>query len=127
VSPLTGEDLAHIIEGDNRGDGGHGPGRGVEQKTEFPAAWDEAKIKRAVESAVWDSDVPRQLSRSPRGVVIRALYDGVIIETPVRRIGRSWEVSSAYPISGDGIYRNVGGQRHPVPLNIDDLARRLDL
>jgi hypothetical protein len=60
-----------------------------------------------------------------RGVAIRALYDGVVIEVPVRQIGKAWEVSSAYPISGDGVYRNIAGQRRPVPLNVDDLTRRL--
>jgi hypothetical protein len=121
VSPVTDEDMAYIIEGDGRGNGGHGHGRGIEGKTEFPARWDADKIRAAVESVLWGGN-PSRITPSLRGVTIRALYDGVVIEVPVRRIGNTWELSTAYPVSGEGVYRNVAGNPLPVPLNINDIA-----
>jgi hypothetical protein len=126
ISHLTEDDLAHIVEGDGRGSGGHGAGHGTPGKTEFPSGWDVDKVQEAVEASLWASDVPRNISPTPHGVVIRALYDGVILEIPIRLIGKSWEVSTAHPISGEGVnHVESAGHRTALPLNIDDLTRRL--
>jgi hypothetical protein len=57
-------------------------------------------------------------------VVLGALYDNVVIEVPITDYGKYWEVSTAYPLSGDGVYKNIAaGHRIAVPLNVDDLTR----
>lgn len=122
---VTDEDIAYIIEGDGCGNGGHGYGRGIEGKTEFPAGWDANKIRAAVEAllAGGDNVASRRITETPRGCEIRALYDGVVIEIPIRCTRNGWELSTAYPVSGEGVYRNLQGKRVPKQLDINDLAR----
>ena len=41
---VTSERVTHILDGDGKGGGGHRHGTGQPGKTEFPAAWNDAKI-----------------------------------------------------------------------------------
>ena len=110
VKPLVEADLDHIYDGDEFGYGGHGAGRNIEGNREFPANWDRERVREAVEAAVWAPDVPKQLSPTERGVELRALYDNVVLLVPIARFDDGWEISTAYPLSGDGVTRNVGGR-----------------
>jgi hypothetical protein len=130
VPPLNDADLAHILDGDGLGCGGHRSGLGVPGKTEFPIGWGDADVYQAVEAALRETGVPRRLTLSDDGVVLRALVREVIIEIPISdysREGLGWEVSTAYPLSGDGVVRNLrSGDRQPVTLRMGDLTRTLD-
>jgi hypothetical protein len=106
---------------------GHGWEFGGPGKTIFPAGWSPEIICAAVEAALWSQGVSRTLSRTETGVIMRALVDGVIIELPLRKFHHSWALMTAYPLCGDGVTRDISGQRRvPVALNLDELTRILE-
>lgn len=127
VRPLVDADVHHILDGDGLGSGGHQAGSGIVGKEELPAGWGDATVREAIEAALWGADVPRNLSPDPAGVRLRAIYDDVVLEVPINDFGTYWEAATAYPLSGDGVYKNIApGQRVAIPLNINDFTRRLD-
>lgn len=127
VKRLTDEDLAYILDGDGHGAGGHAHGTRMPGKSEFPHGWGAVQVRRAVESGVWGIDPNQTLTASKDGVVLRTLHDGVVLAIPIHDYATYWEIASAYPLSGDGV-RRIGPTGEPVavPLNLDDLTRRLD-
>lgn len=127
VNPINDGDLAYILDGDGLGGGGHRAGTGLVHKREFPARWDDGNVREAIEASLWSGDVPRNISLGRDGVTLRSIYDNVVLEIPISDYEKYWEVATAYPLSGDGVCRNVSpGRREPVPLNLDDFTRRLD-
>jgi hypothetical protein len=120
VEPLNDADVSHIVWG-------HGWESEDSGKTIFPAGWSAEVIRAAVEAALWSKGVPRTLSRTDTGVIMRALVNGVIIELPLSQFHHSWGLMTAYPLCGDGVTRNTPGHgRMPVALNIDELTRILE-
>jgi hypothetical protein len=111
IEPLNGADITHIVW--EHGSEFGGPGKSL-----FPAGWSAEVIRAAVEAALWSRGVPRTLSRTNTGVIMRALVDGVIIELPLREFHHSWGLMTAYPLCGDGVTRNISGQGR-VPVAFD--------
>jgi hypothetical protein len=121
IEPLDEGLITHIIWE-------HGWGFRQPGKTLFPAGWSHEGIRSAVETALWSHGVPRSLSRTNTGVMMRALVDGVIIALPLMDFDPRWRLMTAYPLCGEGVTRVVSGQElEPVALNIDELTRILDL
>jgi hypothetical protein len=95
----------------------------------FPQAG-HGKNREVVETAIRSDGVPRSLSRSPGGVLLRAEVDRVILALPPDELAHSWVMMTAYPVCGDGVFRNIAGRRgrrEPVPLNSDELFRTIGL
>lgn len=123
VEALVDADIEHIVSM-------HGADSREPNKTLFPASWTAEKIQAVVEAVLWSRHgvFSRSLHRTPAGVVIRAMVEGVVLELPLDELTHSWVMMTAYPICGDGVYRNTSdGKREPVPLNIGALFRTLDL
>jgi hypothetical protein len=126
VKPLAEDDVSYILDGDGMGGGGHRFQMRIPGKRVFPQAWDEDKLRAAVNAALY-GPAPKTLSRTPNGVLLRSLVDNVVVWIPIRKYPDGWEVSTAYPRSGDGVYLNLpSGGRELKPLNLDDLTRTLD-
>jgi hypothetical protein len=82
--------------------GGHRAGREWPNKTEFPAAWTESDVDRAVALAWLDPDVEKVVGDRR---VVRRLFDGVVVE--VSAWGNNFErFRAAFPKSGIGVYLN---------------------
>lgn len=103
----------HILFGDDGG-GGHLSGQGIEGKTEFPAHWIISRIESAL--------VMAQLQISHRGEKLEIgqnfeFVDGIILCVFMTRNERDeLELQSAYPIRGNGVFRNINGERISKPL-----------
>jgi hypothetical protein len=120
IEPLNDADIMHIVWE-------HGWEFGGPGKTLFPAGWSAEVIRSTVEAALWSQGVPRTLSRTNTGVIIRAWLEGLIIALPLDELDHNWVLMTAYPLSGEGVARNISGQRRvPVALNLDDLTRILE-
>lgn len=119
--PLTDEVLAHIWEGEpgDLNQGGHRFGLGREGKTEFPESWALEMVERAVRLTL---DQPQSIHFSGQFIFLRRLVNLVIIEVRVIHRGSSYSVISAYPISGEGIARNVRGLRVVLPIDFRQLV-----
>jgi hypothetical protein len=127
VKPIRDEDIAYILDGDGYGMGGHRGGTGLLEKSEFPVGWTNDTVRIAVEAGLWIPTLPRNIWRTNSGVQIRAIYEDIIIALPITQFPDGWELMTAYPLSGDGVYRNTLTGRAPVPLNLDHITRILDL
>lgn len=92
-------------------------------KHKFPPGWDSAKIREAIEAALWGNTKRVLLpSSGPSEIEIRAYHDGVILGIAVQRYASGWEVETAYPISGNGVFRlDKNGVSEAKPLKPDDL------
>lgn len=99
---LSPERAAHILDGDKWG-GGHRPGTGRPEKTEFPASWDDSRIVDHIANVARSPDVPPVLQPNHRWRVFGE-RDGVGITVIVQPDGRIW---SAWPEEGSpGVIRN---------------------
>jgi Bacterial EndoU nuclease len=100
---LTDDRKRHILEGDPQG-GGHRHGTGQPGKTEFPAAWDDVKIVRAIlDVARHPEERPVQQNWNGRWRV-RGAHDGVEIVSILEPDGRVW---SGWPLDGGpGVVKN---------------------
>ncbi len=87
------ERRVHILDGDARG-GGHRPGRGAPNKSEFPRGWSDDRIIAAIEDVANDPDSARRLEADGR-TVATGRRDGVAIRVVVERDGRS--IVTGYP------------------------------
>jgi len=92
----------HILDGDQWG-GGHRPGTGRPEKTEFPASWDDSQIVDHSTDVARSPDVPPVLQPNHRWRVFGE-RDGVGITVIVLPDGRIW---AAWPEEGSpGVIRN---------------------
>jgi hypothetical protein len=88
--------------------GGHGPGRGIPGKAEFPARWSDDDVTEAFMSVAQQPDgAVEQPDGSFRAWGVR---DGVDLRVIVTALGH---VQSAYPVAGEGVVTNP----------LDDLRR----
>ena len=83
----------HILDGDARG-GGHRPGTGIPNKSEFPRGWSDDRIIAAIEDVANDPASARRLEADGR-TVATGRRDGVDIRVVVGRDGRS--IVTGYP------------------------------
>lgn len=99
---LTPDRLAHILDGDELGRGGHLHGTGIPRKCEFPADWDEDRIAAAV---LRTACRPQHVELQPNGNwAARRTHDNIDVWAIVRSDGRIW---TGYPdANSPGITRN---------------------
>jgi|SRR5918993_5634897 Bacterial EndoU nuclease len=83
----------HILEGDARG-GGHRPGRGIPNKSEFPNGWSDDRIIGMIEDVANDPNSIRRLEPDGR-TVVTGRRQGVDIRVVIDRDGRS--IVTGYP------------------------------
>lgn len=125
IEQLTDADIHHILDGDLPGHGGHRHGTGQIGQTEFPAGWDEAVVRTAVERALWRPGEIRTVQRTTSGVIIRALIEDLVLCLPVTDFGTTWLLMTAYPLSGHGVVTTTRRGRKQVPLKVEDMTRIL--
>lgn len=114
-SPLypSAQTWLHILFGDNEG-GGHLAGQGFDGKSEYPSYWAFSRIESAI--------VLAQLQRLNRGMeispgVFDELVDGILLRIVIRQsTGGLLEIETAFPLRGNGVFRNIEGQRVSRPL-----------
>ncbi|MBO0854183.1 MAG: EndoU domain-containing protein [Nocardia sp.] len=92
--------VTHILEGDELG-GGHRFGRGLPDKSEFPQRWTDSDVVRYVLEVAAEPDWVH-FQRNGRWKV-RGERDGVEMSVIIDPRGQVW---SAWPRSGDGVFRN---------------------
>ncbi|MCA1712731.1 MAG: EndoU domain-containing protein [Actinobacteria bacterium] len=81
--------------------GGHGPGRGIPGKSEFPARWsDDAAIDHTMSVATEPDGAVQQPDGTFRAWGVR---DGVDLRVIVTELGH---VQSSYPVTGEGVVTN---------------------
>jgi hypothetical protein len=84
----------HILDGDGKGGVGHGPGRGIPGKNEFPSDWSDDKTVQAIKDIANDPASVRVPAAQGR-TEVRRTRDGVDIKVIVGADGRS--IVTAYP------------------------------
>lgn len=95
--------------------GGHEAGRGWIGKTEFPETWSRQDIRRAIILTWSNPDVQQTLGDA---VVCRKEIDGVVVHVHVWGKELS-NFNAAYPICGEGVYKNTIAGRIKVPMKAD--------
>ena len=85
----------HILDGDTTG-GGHRPGTGNKDKSEFPTVWSDDKIVREVESVANDSASIRTVQPNGR-IRVEGVRDGVAVRVIIDADGTS--IRTAHPIN----------------------------
>ncbi|AWR22335.1 EndoU domain-containing protein [Aurantimicrobium photophilum] len=109
----SAETWLHILFGDDNG-GGHLAGQGIEGKTEFPEYWTLSRIECAV------LDIQKQalsIEIEKQAVFFDGIVDGVLLRVVFaldRDGGRA--VKTAYPLRGNGVFKNINGVRVSLPL-----------
>ncbi len=53
LSQINSQQRTHILDSDATG-GGHGPGRGISGKSEFPASWSDEQIMNYISEVIQD-------------------------------------------------------------------------
>lgn len=108
VSPsevdLPADRRTHILDGDPSDGGGHRPGTGHPDKTEFPAAWSDDRITDAVLSVARNPDQPPERQDWNERWQLGGTRDGVSIVAIVEPDGT---ICTAWPLDGSpGVVRN---------------------
>ncbi|AXE53960.1 EndoU domain-containing protein [Aurantimicrobium sp. MWH-Uga1] len=114
--PVTEELLRHVWEGeDDINKGGHRFGLGRVRKTEFPEEWTQEDVQRALAETLKSPQVisgrkaPYFCDREVNGVVVR-----VVLKEGISGL----QMHAAYPLCGQGVYRNDPGGKVALPLDL---------
>ncbi|WP_019931245.1 EndoU domain-containing protein [Nocardia sp. BMG111209] len=100
---ITQRDRIHILDGHGDGiNGGHAPGTGMPNKTEFPDDWEDDEIIDRIVDVARNPDHPPELQKNGRWLV-KGRRNGVDIEVVVLPGGRVW---TGYPTGGQGVIHN---------------------
>lgn len=84
----------YILDGNGKGGGGHGPGRGTPGKSEFPNDWSDDKVADAIVGVANDPASVREPAGGDR-TQVRGMRDGIEIEVIIGRDGKT--IVTAYP------------------------------
>lgn len=102
---LTDKDKLHIWEGEeNPRKGGHRPGAGRANKTEFPSDWSRNEAMQAVQRAI---DTPDAVFRSGDATVHAKIVDDVLIHAKFHETSEGTKFTTAFPDRGVGVYANL--------------------
>ena len=109
VRDLTAERRRHILAGDlpkptgepNKA-GGHRPGTGKPNKSEFPIGWDDERI---IKTVMQTARQPEEGKLNNGSYATFARVDGVLVKVIVKPDG---SVVTGFPLSGLGVVRNPG-------------------
>lgn len=116
MQPIGDQILNHILYGDKNGkEGGRLYGRGIVGKKEFPQDWDVIRIEKAIAQTLhiprWVKDPANEF----RPTVFVVEIDGMQIEVKVYLYQGRYVIERAYPVGGDGVFKNLkNGDRIPV-------------
>lgn len=96
LSQISPQRRRHILDGDATG-GGHGPGRGIPGKSEFPSQWSDRQVIRYISDIIKDprSRWTRQPGNPPIRWRIEGNRNGVDIRVIVEPQGQG--VITAFP------------------------------
>lgn len=101
---VSAERKTHILDGDDQGGGGHRPGTGIPDKTEFPPDWDDKKIIAAALDVARRPDHPPVHQSFNGRWLCQGTRDDVLIFVVVLRSGEVW---TAWPDENSpGVVRN---------------------
>jgi len=100
---ISDDRAKHILDGDATGEG-HGPGRNIPGKSEFPPGWSDDRIVDAIKDVANDPASSRAPGRRGR-IVVNGSRDGVDIEIIVE--GDRTTVVTGYPTN---VPRNPKGR-----------------
>lgn len=113
---VTEEFLRHVWEGEEDLErGGHRPGVRRFSKTEFPAHWTFEDMQQAILRTL---AFPQFLKVWGKSVVCEREVDKVIIRVILWEISGDVKVHAAYPVCGEGVYRNDLNGRVALPLDL---------
>lgn len=91
---LSSDRRRYILDGNGKGGGGHGPGRTLPGKSEFPASWSDDKVAQAIMDVANDPASNRVPADGGR-TAVRGTRDGVVIEVIIGRDRQA--IVTAYP------------------------------
>jgi hypothetical protein len=103
--------------------GGHGTGRGIPGKSEYPARWSDDD---AMDLVMDVAQQPEAVAPQPDGTFrARGVRDGVELGVIVTELG---QVVTAYPVAGEGVVTNVlDDVRSPYVERLQRLVDRTSL
>ena len=123
-NPLTPSPTVwlHILFGDSKG-GGHLGGQGIEGKSEFPEYWSLSRIEQAILCA--QENIIARLGSLVQGEH-NELVDGILLRIIITQQDEDAALSirTAFPIRGNGVFRNINGERISKPLLRQDRKRK---
>ncbi|MGB3404761.1 MAG: EndoU domain-containing protein [Microcoleaceae cyanobacterium] len=97
-SRLSEARIVHILEGDRTG-GGHGPGRGVPGKSEFPMGWSDEQVIDYIKDVIQDPNSrwrrQARLPGKPQRWSVEGRRDGIDIKVIVEPDGEG--IITAFP------------------------------
>lgn len=91
---LADDRRKYILDGNNGGGGGHGPGRETPDKSVFPSDWSDEKAIEAIKDVANDPASVRVPAKGGR-TAVRGTRDGIEIEVIIGRDGKA--IVTAYP------------------------------
>jgi len=103
--------------------GGHGAGRGIPGKTEYPARWSDDD---AMDLVMDVAQVPDGAVQQPDGTFrAHGVRDGIDLRVIVTELGH---VVTAYPVAGEGVVTNpLDDVRAPYVLRLQSLVEKTAL
>ena len=116
---VTEELLRHVWDGEPNGlQGGHRFGLGREGKTEFPEEWDLTMVENAIRLTL---NSPQAVREHSSLIFCDRVVGLVLLRVRLNLNRKEIFIHSAYPLCGEGVYRNVSGLRQPLPLDFSRL------
>ncbi len=94
AATLADDRRKYILDGNGEGRGGHGPGRGMPGKSEFPSHWSDEKAVEAVKEVANDPASERVASYKGR-TEVHGTRDGIDIKVIIGADGKT--IINAYP------------------------------
>ncbi|MBL8510501.1 MAG: EndoU domain-containing protein, partial [Betaproteobacteria bacterium] len=92
VDLTTKQRRRHILDGDATG-GGHGAGRGIPGKSEFPKGWSDDKVIHVISDIATDPNAVRSAGRGGR-TVVEGTREGINVRVI---LGRDGEIITGFP------------------------------
>ena len=113
---ITEELLRHVWDGeDDVSLGGHRFGLGRIHKTEFPEAWTRQDVYFALQQTL---ALPQLIIGDGYPYICDRLVNGVIVRVILWRKGKGIRVHAAFPLCGQGIFRNDPTRKVALPLDL---------
>ncbi|AWR21955.1 EndoU domain-containing protein [Aurantimicrobium photophilum] len=101
--------IEHVVHGEKSEMlGGHLSGLSRPGKTEFPPSWTRRHIREAINSIL---EQPEVVTFSGKRIFLQKTIRGVQIELKLVITKKGVVPTSCFPVWGDGVIRNVGGQQ----------------
>lgn len=118
--PISPKLAKHILDGEGSPTfkGGHRFSSRIVGKSVFPESWSDETILDAVRQTLGNPQFNVYLGQT---LVLRSLVDEVVIEVRLKKIASSFEIETAFPVNGSGVFLNSTRGRVQVPLDLSAL------